>query len=243
MSTSFLNNNEDSSVAPFDLLRQFARRREARPPAEYCELCSEEIPTDHRHLMEVSNRRLICTCRACSILFGDPGAGRGKYRLVPDRYLQLANFQMLDEQWEDLMIPVNMVYIFHNTQAKRVTAFYPSPAGAMESLLSLEGWDALVNDNPILNDLEPDVEALLINRVEIKGGDHYREHFIVPIAVCYELVGLIRLQWKGLGGGDDVWKSIAEFFAGLRAKAITLGETRQVDPMLVRGEADAGPKL
>lgn len=239
-SSELTNNHDDHSAASFDLLRQFARKREMRPPAEQCELCSDVIPANHRHLLELSKRALICVCRPCSILFSDSGAGGGRYRLVPSRYLLLQDFQMTDEQWDDLMIPVNMVYIFHGTdsgegtpseagvemragKANRVMAYYPSPAGPMESLLSLEGWDELVTSNPILNDLEPDVEALLINRVENRGGDSYREHYIVPIDICYELVGLIRLKWRGLSGGDEVWKAIAEFFAGLRTRATTVG--------------------
>ena len=219
MSSSELTNNRDEpSAAPLDVLRQFARKRETRPPAEQCELCSAEIAADHRHLLELSRHTLVCVCQPCSILFGDPGAGGGKYRLVPWRYLILPDFQMTDEQWDDLLIPVNMVYIFHSTSANRVMAFYRSPAGAMESQLTLEGWDALVNSNPILNDLEPDVEALLINRVRNRGED-YREHYIVPIDTCYKLVGLIRLKWKGLSGGEEVWKAIAEFFADLRTKS------------------------
>ena len=219
MSSSELTNNRDEpSAAPLDVLRQFARKRETRPPAEQCELCSAEIAADHRHLLELSRHTLVCVCQPCSILFGDPGAGGGKYRLVPWRYLILPDFQMTDEQWDDLLIPVNMVYIFHSTSANRVMAFYPSPAGAMESQLTLEGWDALVSSNPILNDLEPDVEALLINRVRNRGED-YREHYIVPIDTCYKLVGLIRLKWKGLSGGEEVWKAIAEFFADLRTKS------------------------
>jgi hypothetical protein len=155
---------------------------------------------------------------------------------------------MTDQQWDDLMIPVNMVYIFHNTIANRVMAYYPSPAGAMESTLTLEGWDALVSSNPILNELEPDVEALLINRVRNMGGESYREHYIVPIDACYELVGLIRLKWKGLGGGEEVWKAIAEFFAGLRTRATPVGksssDTHPANSSTPwRGEANARPEL
>src|SRR5690349_18056586 len=128
------NNNADNSASSLDILRQFARRREKRPPAEQCELCSEEIPAQHNHLLEVSNRTLVCVCRPCSILFSDPGAGSGKYRLVPSRFLLLQDFHMTDEQWENLAIPVNMVYMFYNTMAQCVMTFYPSPAGAMESL-------------------------------------------------------------------------------------------------------------
>ena len=241
-------NNQDgrsASPAPLDVLRQFARKREMRPPMEQCELCSAGIPAKHRHLLELSNRSLICVCHPCSILFGDPAAGGGKYRLVPSRYLIMPDFSMTDEQWDELMIPVNMVYIFHSSIANRVMAFYPSPAGAMESTLPLEGWDTLVSDNPILNELEPDVEALLINRVQNRGGQSYREHYIVPIDTCYELVGLIRLKWKGLSGGEEVWKAIAEYFASLRTRATTVGEasTQQTVFTPWRGEANARSEL
>ncbi len=148
---------------------------------------------------------------------------------------------MTDEQWDNLMIPVNMVYVFHNTTAGRVMAFYPSPAGAMESLLSLEGWDELVNNNPILNDLASDVEALLINRVRGMDGQYYREYYVVPIDACYQLVGLIRLHWKGLSGGEEVWKAISEFFLGLRKRATPVGEgnvdSQLRTPSSLRGES------
>jgi hypothetical protein len=41
----------------------------------------------------------------------------------------------------------------------------------------------------------------------------------VPIDACYRLVGLIRLHWKGLSGGNEVWQEIGSFFAGLRSQA------------------------
>ena len=144
----------------------------------------------------------------------EEGAAGGKFRLMPQRYLFLPDFHMTDEQWDALMIPVNMVYIFRNSTAGQVTAFYPSPAGATESLLDLENWEVLVENNPILNDLEPDVEALLINRVK-----NERQYYIVPIDACYQLVGMIRISWRGLSGGEEVWTSIGDYFTDMRAKS------------------------
>ena len=229
MSSDLTNNQDDRSAAPLDVLRQFTRRREMRQPVEQCDLCSAEISPEHRHLLDLSRRTLLCACIPCSILFSDPGAGQGKYRLVPSRFLKLSDFQMTDEQWEELMIPVNMVYLFHNSAAQHVMAFYPSPAGAMESTLALQGWDALVDSNPILKSLEPDVEALLINRVKNRDGERYREHYIVPIDACYELVGLIRLKWRGLSGGEEVWKAIEEFFERLRSRAVAVESSATYD--------------
>lgn len=188
------------------------KREQPRRPLEHCELCNEVIPEHHHHLLEPGRREVICVCQACSLLFSKRGAGGGKYLLIPDRYLALTDFQMSDEQWESLAIPVNMVYIFRT--AKRVMAFYPGPAGATESLLELTSWEELVSANPVLLEMEPDVEALLINRV--RSG---REYYIVPIDACYQLVGLIRLSWRGLSGGEEAWKAIGEFFASIKAKA------------------------
>jgi len=213
--------DEGSSALPTPLgaLRSFARKRQPeqgleRGQAEHCELCSEIIAPSHSHLLKLSNRELVCVCQPCSVLFSEQGAGAGKYRLVPGRYLALPDFHMADEQWESLRIPVNMAFLFPSTGAKPVMAYYPSPAGATESLLDLEEWQALVNDNPVLRDLTPDVEALLVNRV--RGACDY---YIVPIDACYRLVGLIRLSWRGLGGGTEVWEAITGFFQEIRAKA------------------------
>ncbi len=49
-------------------------------------------------------------------------------------------------------------------------AYYPSPMGATESLLRLEAWKELEAANPVLATLEPDVEALLVDRRSGRGG-------------------------------------------------------------------------
>jgi hypothetical protein len=197
-------------------LRQVARRAAAEQEAtiERCELCGDPIPPEHRHLLDLTNRELMCACRACKILFDKGAAGGGHYRLVPDRRLRLADFEMDDVAWEELRIPVDMAFFFHRSDAGRVVAYYPSPAGPTESLLELDAWDELERANPVLRELEADVEALLVNRS--RGT---RQYFLVPIEDCYALVGLIRTRWRGLTGGREVWEEIESFFEGLSARS------------------------
>jgi Family of unknown function (DUF5947) len=192
------------------LARQAAVQREQE--LERCDLCGEPIPADHRHLLDLSSRELMCACQACRLLFERPAAGGMHYRLVPDRRLELEDFVMDDAAWARLRIPVEMAFFFWSSEAQRVQAYYPGPMGATESLLELGAWDDLVRDNPVLGTLEPDVEALLVNRA--RGA---RVHLVVPIDDCYRLVGLIRTRWRGLSGGEQVWKAIDEFFKEVAA--------------------------
>jgi hypothetical protein len=201
-------------------LRKLARGATAAQEAETerCELCGDPIPADHRHMLDLRSRELMCACRACKILFDSGAAGGGHYRLVPDRRLRLADFEMDDVTWADLRIPVDMAFFFNHTEAGKVVAYYPSPAGPTESLLELDSWVELARANPVLNDLDADVEALLVNRS--RGA---RQYFLVPIEDCYALVGLIRTRWRGLTGGREVWEEIEGFFEGLsgRSKEVT----------------------
>jgi Family of unknown function (DUF5947) len=209
------------AFSTFSSLRRFAQEESekaakaaAEAAQEHCELCSEPIPPEHRHLLEVSTREIMCACQACSILFDSEAASEGKYRLIPDRRLFLGYFEMSDEHWESLRIPVDMAFFFYSTPAERVVAFYPSPMGPTESLLKLSAWEELEESNPVLRQMERDVEALLVNRV--RGA---REHFLVPMDECYSLVGLIRMRWRGLSGGREVWEEIGRFFEELRERS------------------------
>jgi hypothetical protein len=181
---------------------------------EYCELCNAPIPSVHRHMLELSSRELMCSCRPCSLLFDREGASNGRYKLVPERRLRLEDFTISDLLWEGLRVPVDMAFFFHSSAAERVLAYYPGPMGPTESQLELTSWQELELANPILAELEEDVEALLVNRI---GGA--RRHWLVPLDECYSLVGLIRTRWKGLSGGNEVWQEIDSFFSELDSRA------------------------
>lgn len=199
----------------FETLRQFTRKPQRL--VERCELCSLDLYADHPHLIELTQRKMLCACDACALLFS--GRAEAKYKRVPRDVRLLANFQMTDAEWESLLIPINLAFFFQNSLNSRVSALYPSPAGATESLLPLEAWSGIVQANPILHEMEADVEALLVNRVGQARGSSPAEYYIVPIDACYKLVGLIRIHWRGLSGGTEVWQEIGNFFAELKTRA------------------------
>ena len=203
----------------FAALRQFARRRAI---VERCEMCSRELAPEHEHLVEPANRRLICSCEACAILF--QGQSGTKFKRVSRRVQFLRDFQLTDAQWDGLMVPIEMAFFFRSSPHERVIALYPSPAGPTESLLSLDTWDDIAQSNPVLADMEPDTTALLVNRVGRVRGSSPAEYYLVPIDECYKLVGIIRSQWRGLSGGTEVWRELSVFCASLKKRAGFLQE-------------------
>lgn len=178
------------------------------PTLEHCELCGLQLAPEHRHMLEMASRKIVCSCDACTMTFVPVVEGR--FVVIPRDARALPDFQMTDAEWESLALPIGLAFFFYNSPQKKMAAMYPSPAGATESLLPLTAWESLANKNPALQKLTPDVEALLVNRVR----DH-RDYYIAPIDVCFQLVGTIRTNWRGLSGGEEVWTEIDRFFQKL----------------------------
>ena len=97
----------------------------------------------------------------------------------------------------------------------------PGPAGATESELPIGAWDRLVADNPTLSSMQPDVEAVIV-----RAPERERTEFVchlVPIDRCYELVGGLRLAWRGFDGGQEARALLDAFFAELAARGRVVG--------------------
>jgi hypothetical protein len=202
-------------------LMPYARAWRPVAPAESrCQVCALALEAGpHAHVVDLERRSLLCACPSCASLLDQTHAtvdrGGARYRLVPTRVLIDPAFLLDGAQWDALRIPVRLAFIFFNSRDNRWVAFYPSPAGAAESALSLEGFRALAARAPLIAAIEPDVEALLV-RGHAGGGF---ESFLVSIETCYRLVAQVRLHWRGIHGGDRAWGAIDSFFAGLRAQA------------------------
>ncbi len=190
---------------PFHTLRRFLPGRRA----ERCDLCGAALATGHPHLLETVSRRVLCACDPCAILFERRGAAQ--YRRIGRDVRFLPDFEMTDAEWDSLLIPIGLAFFAYHTPQSRVIALYPGPAGLTESLLSLDAWSGIAERNAIIGRMQPDVEALLVNRVA--GA---REHYLAPIDRCYELTGLIRTHWHGLSGGEEAWREIGRFFRELK---------------------------
>jgi Family of unknown function (DUF5947) len=197
-------------------LRGLAKPRNGTPAAgdagtEHCDLCGLTIADDHRHLLALVERRIVCSCETCWAM----RSGEGDYRPVGNRTLWLPELDVPDDLWASFQIPIGLAFFMQSTVTACVVAMYPSPAGATESELHFETWQRMVALNPVLGDLEPDIEGLIVNRLTEPAV-----YAIAPIDVCYALTGAIKLTWEGISGGAGVGEAVTRFFDELRDQAV-----------------------
>jgi hypothetical protein len=177
---------------------------------EFCDLCGIGIAEDHRHLLALVERRIVCSCEACWAM----RAGEGDYRPVGNRTLWLPDLDLPDEVWAGFQIPIGLAFFMYSTITECVVAMYPSPAGATESELHFDSWARICELNPVLGELEPDIEGLIVNRLSDPPV-----YAIAPIDRCYALTGAIKATWDGISGGTGVDHAVTRFFDELHAKA------------------------
>ncbi len=162
---------------------------------ESCDLCATTIPADHRHLLNLVERRIECVCESCWAL----RSGDAEYRPTGGRTLWLPELELPEDVWAGFQIPIGLAFFMESSMAGCVVALYPSPAGATESELHFSSWSRMVELNPILAGLEADIEGLVVNRLSDPPA-----YAIAPIDRCYALTGTIKVNWEGISGGPRV---------------------------------------
>lgn len=210
-------------ASAFDVLTRIrANKPSAQQAGERCEMCAEPIADEHQHVVNISARQLMCTCRGCYLLFTDPHA-KLRYRAVPDRYLRFPEVTLDRRAWDLLQIPVGLAFFFHNSDMDKTVAFYPGPAGATESELDLDAWNSISGADSQLGLLADDVEALLVRVLDRPrmdpGLNALAECYLVPIDACYEFVGRLRMLWRGFDGGHEVRAFVDDFFDRVKARS------------------------
>jgi len=194
-----------------------SQRQDDPPGTERCEMCQTILDGWHGHLVDMDKRSIACACRACYLLFTHEGAAGGRYKAVPERICHDPARPLAGTDWNELQIPVAMAFFFFNSALGRVVAGYPSPGGVTECELDLEAWDRLATEYPLLGELAPDTEAIFVHKDEV---------FLIPIDMCYSLVGELRMYWQGFDGGTEAREALDRFLAGLRRRAVVLERGR-----------------
>ena len=142
----------------------------------------------------------MCACRPCYLLFMPGGAGGGRYRAVPDRYVALPGVAVprpVGRAADPGRRGVLLLQLARPTQVRRLL---PGPGRCHRVAAAPRRAGSGSRDaDPALADLEADVEALLVRAAPTGDPACY----IVPIDACYELVGHLRLLWKGFDGGQE----------------------------------------
>ena len=118
----------------------------------------------HRHVLDLRSTELQCVCQGCALLFEREAAGRGHYRLVPRDRLRLPEFAPAE-----LGVPVGLAF-FVLADDGAVVAHYPSPIGATERDVDADAWQGAGERCPALRDLQPGVQAFLVNTARVRAS-------------------------------------------------------------------------
>jgi len=92
-------------------LRGLAKPKAPAPPAaaaaetEQCDLCGTTIPPDHRHILNLYERQIVCVCEGCWGL----KSGDAEFRPTGSRTLWLEGFELPEELWPQFRISIGQI--------------------------------------------------------------------------------------------------------------------------------------
>ena len=166
-------------------------------------LCVAPLTHDHRHAVDLKERRLLCVCRPCALLFdgdasrsasaagararaADPGLpARGRLAGARDPGRRGVLLPRVDHEQvdRDLAEPRRS----DGVRSSTTTCVGPLRAGAFAARARPRALD---------------VQALLVRGA--RAARPLQAFLVAPIDRCYEFVGIVRRKWRGFDGGDEV---------------------------------------
>ena len=170
--------------------RSRPRRRRRRPRSAASSARSASAsgtgtsPTSHDH-------RLLCVCRPCYLLFAPRGRRRRPLpRRRRGRCAGSTTWSSTRRDWDALRIPVDLAFFFRQQPTRTaLLAFYPGPGGATESDArpARLGRHRSTPTRCSTDDRCPTSRRCCCAATTARSPAH-----LVPIDVCYELVGVVR---------------------------------------------------
>ncbi|HEX4342654.1 MAG TPA: DUF5947 family protein [Verrucomicrobiae bacterium] len=148
-----------------------------------CIFCSAALDSPPIHVFEVATRKLAAACHHCATEVAHVAGG--PFKAIPHETRPLLDFHLPQILWDKFELPAHKTFVFYSTATAKMMAVTPTTDGLIESTVCRDQWKAVIEANPVLEDMRPDVEAFLI----LETGET-REYFIAPIDVCYSLVNI-----------------------------------------------------
>lgn len=202
------NRTQAGAVSALKRLQMRQMPEGPQPIEANCDLCGTSMAEDHRHLLQLDERQIVCVCESCWAL----RSGDAEFRPVGSRVIWLDSLDLPDDLWARFGIPIGLAFFLRSGGG--VVAFYPSPAGATEKEIDAGVFSELEERNPRVRELDVESEVLIVDRL----GEQMRSA-IAPTDEAYRLVGLVKANWRGISGGPVLQDAVDGFFEGLREKA------------------------
>ena len=152
------------------------------------------------------------------MLFTPEGAGGGHFKAVPERYVAFPDLRLSPAPVGLAPDPGERGLLLRELEHRTRGRVLPEP-GRRDRVAApaRHVGRAAAAHAELATLLEPDVEAFLV-RAE-RGADD-GECFLVPIDACYELVGQLRMLWRGFDGGQEAHEALDDVLRpSVRARA------------------------
>ncbi len=130
-------------------------------------------------------------------------SGEAEFRPAGVRTEWLEDFELPDEAWARFGIPIGLAFFMRTGRAGARRRLLPEPGRGDRVRDRLRRLGPGPRAQPGAERLEPDAEALIVNRI---AEPH--QYAIAPIDECYRLVGLIKASWEGISGGAGPERAI-----------------------------------